>query len=151
MLRGWLLTFEEARVTIKPAVVVAMAAAIVVIGGCDTLGIGEPTRNCTLIGCTSGVTVQLSGNPGDSYRVEIFESGSSIPTKVQTCSLGADCPSMIHFTDYRPQGSVRVRVVVGSRAITSQPQTLTYVANTPNGPDCDPTCFNALVNMPLPV
>jgi hypothetical protein len=129
---------------------VVIAASIAMLAACDTLGIGEPDRNCTLIGCTSGVTVQLSGSPGDSYRVEIFEGNASIPTKVQTCSLGAECPSVVHFTDYRPQGSVRVRVVIGQRTITSQSQILTYVANTPNGPDCDPTCFNALVNMPLP-
>jgi hypothetical protein len=132
---------------VRAALLVAFAG---VVAGCDALGIGEPTRNCTLIGCNSGVTVQLSGNPGESYRVEIFEAGSTIPTKVQTCSLGADCPSFVHFTDYRPAGSVRVRVVIGQRSVTSQPQLLTYVANTPNGPDCAPTCFNALVNMPLP-
>ena len=136
--------------TTSPARIVALVAAIFTLGGCDILGIGEPIRNCTLIGCTSGVTVTLSGNPGESYRVEIIEAGSSIPTKVQNCSAGAQCSPTVHFADYQPQGTVRIRVVTSRGAVTSQPQNLTYDAVTPNGPDCSPTCFVALVNMPLP-
>ena len=134
----------------NPIRAAVIAAAIVASAGCDVLGIGEPEKECTLIGCSSGVTVQLSGNPGESYRVEIFEAGSNIATKVQNCSLGAECQSQIHFADYQPQGPIRVRVVTSRGAITSQPQILTYVPTTPNGPDCSPTCLNAFVNMPLP-
>lgn len=135
---------------ISTARVVALAAAIMTLTGCDILGIGEPIEACTRAGCTSGVTVKLSANPGESYRVEIFEGGATTPAKVQLCSLAEQCSSSVFFADYRPQGNVRVRVVTSRGAITSPSQILNYDVVTPNGPDCTPTCFIALVNMPLP-
>jgi hypothetical protein len=137
-------------VTNRVARVVALVAACFIVTSCKQFNISGPIHECTLIGCTSGVTVTLSGTPMESYRVEIIEAGSSIANKVQICSAGAECSTTVHFDNYQPQGNVRIRVVTSRGTATSPPILLRYNPVTPNGPDCSPTCLIANVTMPLP-
>lgn len=98
----------------------------------------------TQIGCTSGIEVQLEEEPAVPYRVEA-EAGGGTARYVYTCDPAAGCLPIIfaEFTPYR----VFFEVIVG--ADTTLYEVLpTYTKHQPNGPRCDPTCYNSVVRLP---
>ena len=119
------------------------SAAVALLAGCT--GIFDGT--CTLIGCDSGLSVQLAQVPAGAYRIEVF-SGSGGAHYVFECANAAQCGTAAFFADYTPASvTIRVTTAAGTREQTAQPA---YSTNRPNGPDCEPTCTQAAVTVAFP-
>jgi hypothetical protein len=57
--------------------------------GCYILGI--ESTHCTLIGCSSGITVHLAAIPSGLYKVEIVVAGAAPGLYEYDCADGAGC------------------------------------------------------------
>jgi hypothetical protein len=120
---------------------IGICVAVSGAGGCD---VSSP-RPCTLIGCTDGLTVEVTAPTlsGSITVVDTAPDGASRTTTV-TCA-GTTCPFI--FGDFSP-ATVTIDVSAGSqsRQVILQPQ---YQLNRPNGPDCPPECRSARVSVAL--
>jgi hypothetical protein len=118
-------------------------ACVALLAGCT--GIIDGT--CTLIGCSSGLTVNLAQAPAGAYRIEVFSSPGG-PHYVWDCGDAAQCGTSAQFTDFTPESvTIRVTTSAGTLEQTSQ---VTYDVSRPNGPNCGPTCTQAQVTVALP-
>jgi len=117
------------------------AACVALLAGCNGI-----STACTLIGCNSGLLVRLAGTPTGPYRIEVF-SHPDAPRYVFDCANPATCGDA-RFVDYTPASvTVRVTTAAGTREETVQPA---YSTSRPNGPNCEPTCTQGTVTVPLP-
>lgn len=109
------------------------------------------TRDCTLIGCESGVTVHLELRPTLAFRVEVFaRSPDQQPAYVFECPNAGQCGQDIFFPGLiADRLFIRVTTAAGSR-LTEIVQ-VQYQSSRPNGPDCDPDCRQATVTAAVPV
>lgn len=107
------------------------------------------TRACTLIGCHSGLTVELNGPAPSMYRIEVSSGPSLGATYAYDCPGGPSCASgSVMFEDYFPT-TVTVKVVTpgGTTTKTFNP---TYTESFPNGKGCGPACRNGRVTVEVP-
>jgi hypothetical protein len=119
------------------------AACVALLAGCN----GIINGNCTLIGCASGLIVNLAQAPAGAYRIEVFSEPGG-PHYVFDCASAAQCGTSTMFTDYTPASvTIRVTTSAGTREQTAQPS---YSINRPNGPDCGPECKQGQVTVALP-
>ena len=131
-----------------------VALGIGALSGCSIFG---PEEACTLRGCASGLTVQLTSLPTEPYSVEVLAPGTG-PQQVLAayeCDGGSSCLQKITFLhgaygDSQPTLPyilVRVTTVAGSR-VTEFPD-IHYGRTYPNGRSCDP-CPDATVTAEVP-
>lgn len=113
------------------------------LSSCERLGL-EP-HVCTLIGCSSGITVVLENKPTSPYRIEVYSGNSTGPRYVFQCDAQTNCADPFFF-DYTPD-HVFVDVVVGSNRTTYEvvPK---YTESRPNGADCEPLCRQSTIRLP---
>ncbi|MFN2431949.1 MAG: hypothetical protein ABR599_03885 [Gemmatimonadota bacterium] len=106
-------------------------------------GDGEP-RACTLIGCSSGLQVELESPPAAPFRIEASAVGSGGRYVVE-CTDTEACRSVL-LQDFTP-AQVRIRTVSadGAMAWLAEP---VYRENRPNGAGCPPVCRVATVVVP---
>lgn len=116
----------------------------VFMGGCSNRP--QPMQVCTLIGCESGLEVQLVDQPPGTYRIEASAPGQPAPRVVE-CTTATPCGPSVFLRDFTPE-SATIRVIVGAdtTARTVQPS---YETVQPNGPGCPPTCRQARVQIDL--
>jgi len=120
------------------------ACGLALASGCDLLGPGD----CTLIGCANGLTIALQSKPTVAYRVEVQASAFS-PVFVFECPDPARCTDQVRFDDFTPQtATVTITTERGTARQLVQPN---YVESRPNGPNCEPLCRRAVVQLPAPV
>jgi len=113
--------------------------SILLASGCDSL-----TGVRTLIGCTSGIAVELEEEPPVPYRVEAHAGGGTA-RYVYECDQTAGCPPMF-FAEFTPDWVIfEVIVAVDTTWYEVRP---TYTKLRPNGPRCDPTCYNSTIRLP---
>jgi hypothetical protein len=118
-------------------------ACVALLAGCNGIIDGA----CTLIACSSGLTVQLAQAPAGAYRIEVFSSPEG-PHYVYDCANPAQCGTAATFSDYTPATvTIRVTTPAGTREQTAQPA---YGVSRPNGPNCGPECTQATVTVALP-
>lgn len=106
-----------------------------------------PQAACTLIGCDSGVTVQLSTLPAVPFSVELtaFPGGEST---LKQCTADGACSATLFFEGVRAD-SVSIKVTSGTgETITGVKPA--YSVTRPNGPQCDPECRQASVSVNSP-
>ncbi|HEX2094696.1 MAG TPA: hypothetical protein VHG28_19985 [Longimicrobiaceae bacterium] len=99
---------------------------------------------CTLIGCESGLAVELVGAPAGPYRIEAYvrEDG---PRQVFDCPDPARCLGEAFFAGFTPEVvTIRVTTASGTVTRTFRPE---YRKSRPNGPDCPPECVQARVRV----
>ncbi len=127
----------------------AMAAFAVLAGSVfGEVGCGDSTGMlCTLAGCNSGVTVQVTPLPTGPFRVEVSPLGHPV-SFVRDCEDPADC-AKIFFPSFIPE-AVSVRVTTASDTVFVEIVQLEYREFRPNGPRCGPVCRNADLDIPLP-
>lgn len=100
---------------------------------------------CTLIGCDSGLLVELEAPPEAPYRIEAHVSGVS-PRYVQVCQSQAACSPFTFFRAFIPDWAIiEVVSAVGTERYEVRP---VYERVQPNGPGCDPVCMRATVRLP---
>lgn len=116
----------------------------VFIGGCSNSP--EPVQACTLIGCESGLEVQLVGTPPEAYRVEASAPGQPTPRVVE-CTATNPCGPRVFLRDFTPE-SATIRLIVGADTATRTVRP-SYETVQPNGPGCPPTCRQASVQIDL--
>lgn len=107
----------------------------------DPGGVAE----CTLIGCANGLSVKFDRTPPPGTVVTLMLG--STPWRA-TCGADANCSQGIFFAGLRVD-YVLIRVTIGDSS-TDYERRPEYVETTPNGPRCEPTCFNAEVLLALP-
>ncbi|MCP4603186.1 MAG: hypothetical protein GY847_22175 [Proteobacteria bacterium] len=128
----------------------------------------ELLDDCTLIGCENRLDVAISRRDGEAfpqgtYTVTFTPSGES-PIQV-TCSFEADrlsdCKGDTHTLELTGDDSeaefvarigfapttVIVTVELGEQRLGEQTISPDYHVAMPNGPECDPICFQATVSM----
>lgn len=121
---------------ITPAVALLLAACQPILG----------SGTCTLIGCTSGLEVELSARPAGPYRIEAFVDGAGA-RYVYDCADPAACLGVAIFSDFTPSwATVQVTTAAGTRRFEVRPQ---YRESRPNGGECPPVCRTARVTLTL--
>ena len=101
-------------------------------------------RMCTLIGCSSGLSIAIEGPADGPFTIEASD-GSVMETFA--CPAGARCERAT-FDEFTPE-QVTVRVIAGGDTATTT-STPTYTTLQPNGPGCPPTCRQATVQARKP-
>jgi hypothetical protein len=112
------------------------------LGGCA--GSSEPAQACTLIGCESGLEVELHATPGGGFEVEALAPGDTAPRRFE-CDPAVQCGGRAFFSGFTPE-SVTIRVLTETDTLV---RSLAPVYDTlqPNGPGCPPTCRRATVRI----
>jgi hypothetical protein len=127
--------------TLRRSSFAVLACSLALLGGCGITGA------CTLIGCESGLFVQITGTPAGAYRVEAIGAGSEVLHFVN-CPSAEACAGGAVFRDFFPESvTIRVTTAAGTTTQSVQP---TYTDSQPNGPNCPPTCRQGSVTVALP-
>jgi hypothetical protein len=140
------------------AVAITLFLTVAVVVSIAIFRPAEFGQICTLVGCGGGINVELSGLPASTpYQVILsFPSGE---TSAISCDPGAEdnpnsfeksCSSNgAYFSlepDTLPPDEVTVKVVVGENQVLQVFHPV-YEKLQPNGVNCAPTCYNAVVKM----
>jgi hypothetical protein len=102
---------------------------------------------CTLIGCDSGLEIQVNPVPTTPFRVEASALGYSA-VYTQECPDPADC-TRIFLPEFTP-AVVRIRLIVGADTTFIEATNPEYTEVRPNGPDCPPLCRIGHVTIVVP-
>ncbi len=131
----------------SPRRTITLLAVVVATAACDS-----PTEVCTLVGCDSGLTVQLSGLPVGAFTVEVFPESPALdpPVYRYECTPGPQpCSTRVLFPGlYVEQPYVRVTSALGT--VTHHEPDVTYQTSYPNGRQCGPECRSATVSVGIP-
>ena len=121
-----------------------LAIGTLLLMGCQQPGDGGEQRACTLMGCSSGLQVEIRSPPEGAFRLEAEAPGSS-GRYVVPCADGASCRNVL-LQDFTPS-QVRIRIVSddGEAAWLAEP---VYRDHRPNGPGCPPVCRIGSVVVP---
>lgn len=117
----------------------ALALLAAALASCNPF---EP-RSCTLIGCRSGLTVQLNGTPTAPFTVTAA-AGSA--TESIVCDEASECA--LFFEDFTSP-EVTISYESGDQTVQQTFNPL-YSRSRPNGEGCPPECLNATVVLGLP-
>lgn len=127
---------------------IALAAAIVALavdGGSDRDPAEPPPgRACTLIACSSGLTVHLSQPPARVSSARVCVEGAC----GQPRPLGLGAIVTARLPDASRRAGARVSFVIEllddeGRLVERLAGRATVRRSRPNGPDCPPICFQA--------
>ncbi len=127
-----------------------VTATLAVVGSlyaCDS-----PTRVCSLIGCSSGLTVQLTRLPVGAFSVEILPDpplGNPPSYRVDCGGTAPACLSQVFFPDLIIERA-RVRVTTTLGTVTHDVGPVAYQTYYPNGRQCGPACRSATVTVGIP-
>ena len=102
--------------------------------------------NCTDIGCSDGLVVELTGAPPGPWSISVSSQGT---THAQDCAAGGNCGGVMFFEGFLPQ-LVTVTVTRGSNTVTYFNQAPTPRTFEPNGPRCGPSCNQPRVTVQPP-
>lgn len=111
------------------------------VASCNPL---EPIpRVCTLIGCRSGLSVELEGTPAVPFTLTATAGDT---TESIVCDQRTGC--RLFFEDFTP-AQVIISYESGGEEIerTFNPS---YSRSRPNGEGCPPECLNGTVVLQLP-
>jgi hypothetical protein len=117
-----------------------LAFALAGLAGC---GESRETQLCTLVGCSSGLQVDLEST-AVPFRIEARVPGSS-SHYVAECTERAPCTT-VFFEDFTP-ASVRLQLIAEGDTARWLAEPV-YVAERPNGPNCPPVCRIGRVRVP---
>jgi hypothetical protein len=96
----------------------------------------SPPQACTLIGCESGLEVQVEPPPSGDFRVEVEAADGA--SRAFQCPQGTTCGGRAFFPDFMPAAAA-IRVIVDGDT-TSASVMPEYRTTQPNGAACPPTC-----------
>lgn len=111
---------------------------------------------CTLVGCSGGLTIEVTGLPASSdYQISIsFPSGETrtliCGSDAETNTFDQSCSQTGAFfrleTDANPPKQITVTVEANGKSVKKvfNPK---YEKFQPNGAGCEPICYNAVVKM----
>ena len=111
-----------------------------------SIGCSSYTEACTLIGCSSGLTVMLDGSPPGPWTIQVQAGGT---TMAKDCPAGGNCGGLMFFENFVPT-TVSVTVTRGAFSVTYTNLTPTPKVVQPNGARCGPTCQQPFVVVQAP-
>ena len=120
-------------------IIIACIAIAAASAGC---GVFTDERACTLIGCYSGLEIEIQTLPPTSLLLSVrLPDGTVLAREClpQLCVLGA-------FFEGVDAPTVEIAVTMNGHTETFT-KDLTYVSAHPNGEDCPPVCSVALVRL----
>lgn len=118
---------------------VALSVTCSALVNCNPL---EP-RVCTLIGCSSGLRVELEGASSAPFTLTATAGGA---TESIVCEQATGCE--LFFEDFTPS-QVTISYESAEQEI-EQTFSPSYSRSRPNGEDCPPECLNGIVVLELP-
>ena len=128
----------------RPIVHVAAMAALALL----TRGTTGCAVGCTLVGCDSGLTVRVQPPPTVAHLIEVVASVSSARYLWRFDDASRCGAGNTFFPNYLGKRAVVV-VIVGADTTLREFTDIRYGKLEPNGPQCDPTCRQAEVVVPL--
>lgn len=128
---------------LKHATRMGVVGALAFTGGCDLVG----PHACTLIGCSSGLSVALQGQLTGAYRVEVEVPGVATAYQFE-CPDARRCADAVLFDGLMP--SVATVTVTTERGTVRQQVQPKYETSRPNGEGCKASCRHATVQVPIP-
>lgn len=138
----------------------ALIALPAVAASCDGLGTA-----CTEIGCDDGITLTVtsaSGLTAGVYSISIAISGqgesasctvtvnSAAQVTDTTCDLVDNTASSFTVVLHTAPETLTLTLDRDGTELGKQDFMPAYKAFQPNGPDCEPTCFQADASMQIP-
>ncbi|HUH12140.1 MAG TPA: hypothetical protein VMK65_03485 [Longimicrobiales bacterium] len=118
-----------------------LAVALLALSACR----GEdPVRACTQIGCSDGLTVEVTGDVPSRYTVRVVPEGAQATE--QACGDGMPCAGGAFFPDLTPERAT-VQVLVDDEVVAELTVTPVYDDVQPNGAGCPPICRQARVTV----
>lgn len=106
---------------------------------------GVSDTACTLIGCSSGLIVRVSGLPEGPATLTLQVEGQ--PPVIRACSSAELCELPgVQFTDQTPANAT-VLVTSGEFSKSFTISNPAYEDLRPNGADCPPVCRSAVVTL----
>jgi len=129
---------------------VRLLCSSVAIGFALSCGILPTEGKCEMVGCDSGLTVRLTGDPTAPFRVEVFAGApGQQPMYVYECADVSRCRQDAFFPGLiLESAAIRVTTAGGSRLTTFD--RIEYRTYRPNGDDCPPECRQAMVTADIP-
>jgi hypothetical protein len=98
---------------------------------------------CTLIGCNPGLAVEINGTISGRTTIEVAATGET--PRTFECNAGQPCRGFLE--NFMPsQATVTIRLSDRTVQRTVTPE---YRDVRPNGPNCDPVCRQATVQVGL--
>ena len=98
---------------------------------------------CTLVGCESGLRVQIQNAPPGPLSVVAVDAHAPTAEYSVNCPGVTGCTSEVFFGDFTPESvGLTITTTAGTRHVHATP---TYQTSQPNGPHCAPTCRAATV------
>jgi hypothetical protein len=131
------------------SVILLLPLALLLCAACGGAGEEEDPPAavaCTMIGCESGVTVQLSSLPAVPFSVELTPAGGAATLK--ECVASDACGTELFFSGVSAD-SVTIKVTSGAGESVTRARA-EYATTRPNGPQCDPECRQARVAASVP-
>ena len=113
-------------------------AVLPLLSGCGTL----VERSCTLIGCSDGVFISVAGTVQASWTVRVSAPG--IET-FETACTAFGCGATIE--DAFPETVTVTILDAEGEVVVEANGTPSYRTVRPNGPDCEPECRQAFVEV----
>jgi len=141
---------------------VALIAIVLLLTACNMLAATPTPKFCTEIGCSSELTVNLSGNVPGEYTMQVLantgeslvvfcrngqyvDQGTPQPNNV----LPACGPANVTLTGFAPDEAT-VTVIWGANGAITGIFRPAYTISEPNGPGCPPTCRTGAVSLTIP-
>jgi hypothetical protein len=124
-----------------------MLAVLGTVSACD-----GPLEVCTLIGCSSGLAVNLSSAPVGAFSVEILPDapiGNPPTYRVECGGSAPECGAQVFFPDLIIERA-QVRIVTTLGTVTHPIGPVQYGTAYPNGRQCSPACRRATVTVGIP-
>ena len=110
---------------------VRLLSLVLLLASCD-----QSTGVCTLIGCNSGLTINVPAAAPIPYIISLQAPGAPELTLECTTSL---CAHSVFVPDYTP-AHVTVTVQWQGGGSATKDVSPAYTISQPNGPNCSPTC-----------
>jgi hypothetical protein len=126
-----------------------LAALLLVVLTIDCSHSAPPARVCTLDACNSGIMVHLSELPSGPFRIEMRPATSEGTSYVFECGSTQPCRQDVFFSSMIAD-RVFITVVSGRGRRETEIPLVSYSADRPNGPHCDPECQGATVTAQVP-
>lgn len=100
---------------------------------------------CTLIGCASGVTIEVLGSIPEGSRITLTPAHPNGLARSVVCTAESPCAGPILIEEFAPE-TFTVRVS-GEGVDFERTFSPAYTVSRPNGPDCPPECRNATITI----
>jgi hypothetical protein len=114
---------------------------MVLIGACASAEEDVGVRACTKIGCSNGLAVEVTHSSSVAINVSV-RNGTQV-LRMFRCDAGQTCRA---FLENQTPADVTVVVDAGGKEVSKSFRPA-YRAQRPNGPDCEPVCNQATVEV----